>query len=73
MTEKPYIEQIVTVTEKHWNPRFDQDAPCVCGHVYYRHFDTWDDMAATGCKYCECHEFRCDTAHGEHASDSKEG
>lgn len=30
---------------------------CVCGHTYYRHFDTWDDMEAVGCKYCGCKEF----------------
>lgn len=25
---------------------------CKCGHPYYRHFDTYDDMKNVGCKYC---------------------
>lgn len=30
---------------------------CVCGHPYYRHFDTYDDMRYVGCKYCrDCDE-----------------
>jgi len=37
---------------------FDQShykfAPCECGHAYYRHFDTYDNMRAVGCKYCDC-------------------
>lgn len=41
-----------------WNPKLDQNALCDCGHTYYRHFDSWDDMAAIGCKYCGCHEFQ---------------
>ena len=27
---------------------------CECGHPYYRHFDTYDNMRPVGCKYCEC-------------------
>jgi hypothetical protein len=30
---------------------------CTCGHTYYRHFDTHDNMAPVGCKYCPCGEF----------------
>ena len=33
---------------------FGDDRVCSCGHTYYRHFDTYDDMRAVGCKYCEC-------------------
>ncbi len=28
------------------------DTLCLCGHPYYRHFDTYEDMRPTGCKYC---------------------
>jgi hypothetical protein len=55
VTEKPYLER--TIIEKVWNPNYDQEALCQCGHPYYRHFDTYEDMMACGCKYCECGEF----------------
>jgi len=41
-----------------WNPKHDQEAPCVCGHPYERHFDSYDDMRPVGCKYCECDWWR---------------
>jgi len=31
---------------------FGDDKLCVCGHSYYRHFDTYDEMLPVGCKYC---------------------
>ena len=30
---------------------------CVCGHDYYRHFDTYENMSTVGCKYCPCFIF----------------
>lgn len=41
-----------------YDPTFGSDRLCRCGHPYYRHFDTYDEMAAVGCKYCECRRFR---------------
>jgi hypothetical protein len=45
-------------------PRYDaqhgDDVLCgnpTCGHPYYRHFDTYEDMSAVGCKYCGCETF----------------
>ena len=38
-------------------PDFGDDKECKCGHSYYRHFDTYEDMRAVGCKYCNCHIF----------------
>ncbi len=35
----------------------DQEALCQCGHPYYRHFDTYEDMRPVGCKYCDCGTF----------------
>lgn len=35
-----------------YDPFYGDDKPCICGHPYYRHFDTYDDMAPVGCKYC---------------------
>ena len=43
-----------------WPPydyRIGDDKLCDCGHPYYRHFDTYEDMLAIGCKYCECEVF----------------
>jgi hypothetical protein len=38
---------------------FGDDRLCVCGHPYYRHFDTYEDMAPVGCKYCQHDETGC--------------
>ena len=40
-----------------WNRDYNQEAECKCGHAYYRHFDTWEEMYPCGCKYCECNNF----------------
>lgn len=59
VTEKPYLEETEIVVHKRWNPKYDQDAICECGHPYYRHFDTYEEMANAGCKYCICGDFIC--------------
>lgn len=43
-----------------WDPNRDQQQRCVCGHTYERHFDSYEDMAPVGCKYCgsDCEMFR---------------
>ncbi len=49
-----------------YNPQFGDEKECVavdpetgeaCGHPYYRHFDTYEDMLPVGCKYCGCRTF----------------
>lgn len=55
MTEQPYI--IKLVEEKHYNPKYGDDRKCECGHHYYRHFDTYEEMSNVGCKYCGCSDF----------------
>jgi len=55
--EKPYIEREVKYTEYLYNPNYGDDRECVCGHPYYRHFDTYEDMRNCGCKYCNCNNF----------------
>jgi hypothetical protein len=59
MSDKPYIEETVTTVKvvRHYNPEYGDDRMCVCGHPYYRHFDTYEDMYPVGCKYCECGYF----------------
>ena len=37
-----------------YDKEFGDDKICQCGHPYYRHFDTYDNMSPIGCKYCEC-------------------
>lgn len=55
--DSPYIcEEVVTVVKK-YNPNYGDDRICECDHPYYRHFDTYEDMLADGCKYCDCFEF----------------
>lgn len=38
--------------EPEYDPDFGDDKQCKCGHIYYRHFDTYDGMSPVGCKYC---------------------
>lgn len=57
MSEPPYLERVEI--RKVWNPKYPQVARCCCGHVYERHFDSYDKMANVGCKYCDCAEFIC--------------
>ncbi len=53
-TEKPYITKRRIIVERKYNPKFGDDKVCGCGHPYYRHFDTYDNMSPVGCKYCDC-------------------
>jgi hypothetical protein len=53
----PYICTEHVVVNKVHNPNYGEDRTCKCGHDYYRHFDTYADMEAVGCKYCQCWEF----------------
>ncbi len=40
-----------------YDQAFGDDNLCECSHTYYRHFDSYDDMASVGCKYCDCCRF----------------
>lgn len=40
-----------------YDENFGDDRICKCGHPYYRHFDSYDDMKPIGCKYCACFIF----------------
>lgn len=55
--EPPYLEEEVIQVVRSFNPRYDQEAKCKCGHQYYRHFDWSDDDDPVGCKYCGCDTF----------------
>lgn len=56
--QSPYLVTKRVVTDRKYNPKFGDDRECICGHPYYRHFDTYDDMYPCGCKYCDCGEFQ---------------
>jgi len=57
MKEKPYIETKEIIINKAYNPKYGDDKICKCGHPYYRHFDSYEDMYDCGCKYCKCDNF----------------
>ncbi len=66
--EDPYIIETKTVEVKMYNPKYGNDRACECGHVYYRHFDSYDEMDPCGCKYCSCYIFE----EKKNAEDDKE-
>ena len=55
--DSPYLDYEYKVVQRCYNPNYGDDRMCVCGHPYFRHFDTYEDMSATGCKFCDCTEF----------------
>lgn len=56
--EEPYIVNYELNETSSYNSKYGDDRLCKCGHPYYRHFDTYDDMAEIGCKYCQCFTFK---------------
>jgi len=58
--QKPYLvtQKVTRIRIYAYNPAYGDDQICRCGHPYYRHFDTYENMAAIGCKYCDCVEFK---------------
>lgn len=56
----PYLEYeyVVKMRERRYNPKYGDNRICECGHTYYRHFDSYENMDACGCKYCACDTFK---------------
>lgn len=54
---REHVIQLLHETSPGYDPSYGDERECVCGHPYYRHFDTYDDMADVGCKYCLCDKF----------------
>jgi len=52
-----------------YDPTFGDNKMCLCGHPYYRHFDSYDDHAPIGCKYC--HYYADDDEKIEHRKESR--
>lgn len=55
--EQPYIITTRIVEDLKYNKDYGDDRICECGHEYYRHFDTYEEMSPVGCKYCACYRF----------------
>lgn len=55
--QDPYLTKTITTEIKEYNPDYGDDRICICGHPYHRHFDSYNDMENTGCKYCLCTGF----------------
>jgi hypothetical protein len=55
--DEPYKRDFDLDIKWAYNPEYGDERICECGHPYYRHFDSYDDMYACGCKYCGCDEF----------------
>lgn len=55
--DEPYITGFEVRKIKTYNPNYGDDKICECGHSYYRHFDSYEDMEDCGCKYCPCRTF----------------
>lgn len=55
--ENPYLHKKVVTWYDVYNPNYGDDRICQCGHPYHRHFDSYEDMANVGCKYCICTVF----------------
>jgi hypothetical protein len=51
--EDPYFFGIRITKFRKWNPKYNQEAECVCGDPYHRHFDSYEGMDPIGCKDCE--------------------
>lgn len=58
--ERPYLTKVKVVKKRirKYNPAYGDDRICECGHTYYRHFDSYEEMDPIGCKYCECNTFK---------------
>ena len=55
--EQPYLKVVTIETDKKYNPKYGNNRMCKCGHPYHRHFDSYEQMEAIGCKYCGCYDF----------------
>ena len=47
-----------TVCNNKYDSKHGDNRVCECGHTYYRHFDSYENMVDIGCKYCGCSEFK---------------
>lgn len=41
-----------------YDKKMGNDRICQCGHSYFQHFDSFENMRHIGCKYCGCYDFK---------------
>jgi hypothetical protein len=51
------LERVPVYGHAAYDKAFGDERVCACGHTYYRHFDSYEQMAPVGCKYCDCDHF----------------
>lgn len=71
INEPAYLTEVVSRTIFKYNPNYGDSRVCICGHSYYRHFDSYEDMEPVGCKYCQCGKFTEDINHVTSQSDNE--
>lgn len=54
----PYLTGFEVRKVFKYNPNYGDHKECACGHPYHRHFDSYENDAPVGCKYCPCNEFK---------------
>lgn len=61
-TTGPYLRRVITrrIEQSGYNPNYGDARECKCKHLYYRHFDAYENNQPVGCKYCDCHIFKED-------------
>lgn len=59
-TLRDHLKEVLGINNQtnEYDPQFGDNKICECGHAYERHFDNYKDMAAVGCKYCGCQNFK---------------
>lgn len=55
--DHPYLATIRNEVVLTYNQQYGDYRVCQCTHVYVKHFDTYEEMAVVGCKYCDCETF----------------
>lgn len=55
--QNPYLFKTIKVKKRMYNPDYGDDRLCICKHPYHRHFDSYENNTAVGCKYCDCFVF----------------
>lgn len=69
--DSPYNLKFAVRELRMYRPDYGDNRICWCGHPYYRHFDTYDDMSHVGCKYCGCSNFKEESKEAKIARETK--
>ena len=56
----PYLTEMIITEKRKYNPAYGDERLCKCGDSYYSHFDSFNEIKPTGCRYCVCNMFEED-------------